>query len=64
MVIFAGMAMALACIWIGMKWKGVTGGVLGFIIGAALTGFVATRAGVDLGDGAGCSRYSSFADDC
>lgn len=64
LVIFSGMAIAFGCIWAGMKIKGVAGGVAGFVVGAVLTGLIATQAGVDLGAGAGCSRYSSFADDC
>lgn len=64
LVIFSGMAIAIGCIWAGMKIRGVIGGVAGFVVGAVLTGLIATQAGVDLADGAGCSRYSSFADDC
>lgn len=64
LVIFSGMAIAIGCIWAGMKIRGVIGGVAGFVVGAVLTGLIATQAGVDLEDGAGCSRYSSFADDC
>lgn len=63
-VIFVGMAITLGLMWAGIKIKGFAGGLTGFVAGAVLTGFIATRAGVDLGDGAGCNRYSSFADDC
>jgi uncharacterized transporter YbjL len=63
-VIFVGMGLTLALIWAGIKIKGFAGGITGFLAGAVLTGLLATQAGVDLGDGVSCRRYSSFADDC
>jgi hypothetical protein len=63
-VILAGMALAIALIWLGMKINGPIGGILGFVVGAILTGSLASSAGVDLDAAAACSRYSSFADDC
>jgi len=64
MVIFAGMAIAFALMWIGVKLYGVPGGMIGFVVGIIVTGYVATGSGVDLGEGVGCNRYSSFARDC
>jgi 1,4-dihydroxy-2-naphthoate octaprenyltransferase len=64
MVLLTGMVISIGFIWIGLKAWGVAGGAIGVALGIALTGIMATNADVDLGKDAGCSRYSSFADDC
>lgn len=58
-----GMLITFAIMAIGVKCWGVGGGFAGFFAGAILTGLLATQVGVDLG-GDGCTRYSSYADDC
>lgn len=52
----------LGIMWVGVRLRGAGGGIAGFFIGAILAGFVFSSAGVEAPDG--CSRYSSFADDC
>ncbi len=58
-----GMIITLAIMSIGVKCWGVGGGFAGFLVGAILTGLLASQVGVDLG-GDGCTRYSSYADSC
>lgn len=58
-----GMLLTFGIMAVGVKLWGVGGGFAGFFIGAILTGLLATQMGVDLG-GDGCTRYSSYADNC
>lgn len=58
----AAIVMTLAIMSMGVRMKGVGGGVAGFFIGAILSGLLFSAAGVEAPDG--CSRYSSYADDC
>lgn len=60
---FLSMIVVTFCImWVGVRLKGVGGGIAGFFIGAIIAGFMFSAAGVEAPDG--CDRYSSFADDC
>lgn len=61
--LLAGMALTLVFMWVGIKAFGLGGGFAGFILGAIMTGVIAGQAGVELGHD-GCTRYSSYADDC
>lgn len=63
-VIFVGIATTLCLMWAGIRIKGMSGGLTGFLAGAFLTGFLATQSGIDIGDGIACGRYSSFAREC
>lgn len=58
-----GMLLTFGIMAFGVKRWGVGGGFAGFFVGAILTGLLATQMGVDLG-GDGCTRYSSYADNC
>lgn len=58
-----GMLLTFGIMAIGVKRWGVGGGFAGFFVGAILTGLLATQMGVNLG-GDGCTRYSSYADNC
>jgi len=58
----AMIVVTLGIMWVGMRMGGVGGGIAGFLVGAVLSGFVFSASGVQAPDG--CSRYSSFADDC
>lgn len=61
--LIAGVIASLLLIAGGMRLFGVLGGVAGFVVGAAMTGILAGKAGVQY-DGAGCQRYSIHAQDC
>lgn len=61
-LLLACMAIAIGIMWVGIKMRGMIGGVVGFFVGAALAGLVFSSAGVSAPDS--CSRYSSIADDC
>lgn len=61
--LIAGIGLTLLLMWIGIKVFGLGGGFAGFFLGAILTGVIAAQAGIEMGHD-GCTRYSSFADDC
>lgn len=61
--LIAGIALTLGLMWAGMKVFGLGGGFVGFFLGAILTGVIAAQSGVELGHD-GCTRYSSYANDC
>jgi uncharacterized transporter YbjL len=61
-IFLAMIVVTLGVMWVGIRIAGVGGGITGFLIGAVLAGFVFSAAGVETPEG--CSRYSSFADDC
>ncbi len=58
-----GMVITFVAMSFGIRRWGVGGGFAGFFVGAILTGIIASQIGVDLG-GDGCTRYSSYADNC
>lgn len=61
--LLAGIGLTLGLMWASIKMFGLGGGFLGFFLGAILTGIIAAQSGVELGHD-GCTRYSSYADDC
>lgn len=58
-----GLALSLGLMYVGVKVSGAGGGIIGFVVGAALAGVIASNMGIEIGD-RGCERYSSHVNEC